>query len=623
MKILFWAIFVLALLASFWLRVTLPSEDLIHGNQIELCDVDAYYHMMQADYVYANWPNIEKFTKMLSWPEGLEVGQRPLNGWLIGTIAKFGGMSVDLVGVYWPAVLGVLVLIPILFIGWVLWNKWAGLIAICAASVIQGEFYGRLAMGISDQHALEVFLMCWFVLFYVLSLKKNKWWSIGAGVTLGLYYLNWAGGPLITLIILVFVSIQSIINRFYSVSNKELTLIVFITLFVAFVIFIPLGYSDPVHMLILVSSWLAPIIIQTISILTKKLNRYWYPTILVVSVGCCVGVMYIVNPSLTVTSFNGVYSLLGVVGAWGGNLGSTISEVQPLLAPYGKFTFDLIWGCFGFVAIFGLTGLIVLATRLKGNPELFFIWLWCLCMILITLAQRRYGYYSAVNLCLLSAYTFYIILDKIGWRKYSKKEVKKGKPKVYFSPVVAVVGVIAILVTIIIPNAYWTSREAHNHPYLMSTSWREAMDYLKNETPKTNDYGVLSWWDYGYWIAREGQRPAVSHPGGGHTTEMAKFLASYPTENANEYADLLKIRYVVIDYLMVRQKFYAIPIIAGKGNITEAQYNISEVVRLYFSEKGLDGYRLVFESSTKYLDHSEVKIYERYTPLIEPCNCGE
>jgi dolichyl-diphosphooligosaccharide--protein glycosyltransferase len=602
----------------------LPSEDLIHGKQIELSDVDAYFHMIQADYVYDNWPNIDKFTMMLSWPQGLAIGQRPLNGWLIGTIARFGGMSVDFVGVYWPAILGILALIPILCIGWVLWNKWAGLIAVCAAAVIQGEFYGRLAMGVSDQHALETFLMCCFVLFYILALKKNKWWSIGAGVTLGMYYMNWAGAPLMTFVLLLFVSIQSIVNKFHNVSNKELTLITFITAFVSLFIFFPIGYTEPLYIMILVSSCLSSIIIQAISILTKKLNRYWYPVILVTFVGCCVWFLYIVAPAVTTDAFNSVYSILGTMGAWSGNLGSTISEVQPIFAPYGEFTLDLVWGCFGLVALFGFTGLIILFTRLKGKPESLFILIWCLSMIAVTIMQRRFGYYSAVNLCLLSAYVFYIILNKVGWRKHSKKEIKKqGKEKVYFSPVIAVVGAIMVLVTIVIPNAYLTTREAHNHPYLMTVAWREAMNYLKDETPKTNDYGVLSWWDYGYWIAREGQRPALCHPGGGNTNGAAQFLSAYSTAEAIPIIEESNIRYIVIDYLMVYQKFYAIPLLAGKGKITEAQYNTTQVVRMFFSESGTEGYRQVFGSSTKYNGHSQVKIYERYAPLVEPCNCGK
>jgi oligosaccharyl transferase (archaeosortase A-associated) len=623
LNIIFWSIFVVALFASFWFRVVMPSEDLIHGNKIELADVDAYYHMMQADYVYANWPNIQMHSSLLTYPEGQVVGQRPLNGWLIGTIAKFGGMSVDFVGVYWPAILGILVLIPVLFVGWIVFNKWIGLITVSVLAVIQGEFYGRLAMGVSDQHALEVLLMCCFVLFYVLALKKNKWFAIGAGIVLGLYYFNWVGSPLLTIVILTFVVVQSIINRLYGLSNKNLLLSSFIALFVAAAIFLSVRYNEPQYVLVYIIAILAPAVIQITLSITQKLKGYWYPIILIGTVGACVGVLFLVAPSLAYWTFRGLEGLTGTIGATAGGLGSTISEVQPLLTPYGEFTLDLAWGCFGLTFLFGLAGAILLATRIKSRPEILFIWIWCIAMILVTLMQRRFGYYSAINFCLLSAYLFYIILNKIGWRKYSKKEIKKGAVgKVYFSPVVAILGVIVILVSMVIPSAYWTARESRNHPYLMTTAWREAVNYLKNETPETKDYGVLSWWDYGYWIAREGQRGVPCHPGGGNTGDVAKFLTANTTAEANKYADILKVRYVVIDYYMVYQKFYAVPLIADKGKLTEAEYNDTQVVKMFFSEKGTEGYKLVFESSTKYEGKSQVRIYERYAPLVEPCNCG-
>lgn len=622
LNIIFWSVFAIALFTSFWFRVQMPSLDLIRNGEVEFADVDAYYHIMQADYVYANWPNIETFTKMQGWPDGQPVGQRPLNGWLIGTVAKFSGLTVDVVGVYWPAAIGIIILIPILFLGWVLWNKWAGLIAACAAAVIQGEYFGRLAMGVSDQHALEALLMVCFALFYILALKKSNWWSVGAGFFLGLYYMNWSGGPLITILVLLFITIQSIINRFNDLPSRKLLLVSFITLFISSVMFILMKQTEPQYIMAYFAACSAPFIIQLALHLTRNMKKFWYPIILVGSVTMSIGILLITIPAVSLAALKSLDALRGTFGSPLGTLGSTISEMQPLLAPYGTFTLDLVIGCFGFTALFGIAGLILLGFRMKKQPDMLFMFMWCFFMIFITIMQRRFGYYSAINLCLLSGYLFYVMINGVVWRKTPKKEVKKGKPKVYFSPVVTLVGVIAILVTVIIPNAYWTSREARNHPYLMSVAWHEALQYLKNETPKTNDYGVLSWWDYGYWIAREGQRPAPCHPGGGNTGEVSKFLTAYTTEEANKFADWLKIRYVVIDYYMVYQKFYAIPLIADKGKLTEAQYNDTQVVRMYFSEKGTEGYRLVWESSTKYEGQSQVKIYERYTPLVEPCNCG-
>jgi asparagine N-glycosylation enzyme membrane subunit Stt3 len=156
----------------------------------------------------------------------------------------------------------------------------------------------------------------------------------------------------------------------------------------------------------------------------------------------------------------------------------------------------------------------------------------------------------------------------------------------------------------------------------MSVSWREAIGYLKTQTPPTLDYGVISWWDYGYWIARESKRPVPCHPGGGRTDLVAKFFVSQNTEEASTYAVKLKSDYIVIDYQMAKQKFYAIPILAEAKNFDDSKYNDCMLARLYYSKAGIEGYRMVFESSEKYEGEAQVKIYKRYD-IATGCDCGK
>jgi dolichyl-diphosphooligosaccharide--protein glycosyltransferase len=618
-EIFFWSVFVLAILASFVFRVTLPAQDLIDGNNINFPDVDSYYHLWQADYTYTNWPKVETHTQMLYFPEGQGVGQRPLNSWLIATLAKILGLTVEIVGVYFPAILGVLVLIPVLLIGWIIWNKWAGLIAVASLAVIQGEFYGRLSLGVSDQHALEVFLTCWLILFIVLAFKKNWLWSIAAGITLGLYYLAWAGAPIFTIILLIMVVIQSIINQYKEVSNKNLTLSVFMTLLIAWGMFSLVRSLEVKYMLVYGLSVSVPLILQVLSKYIKK-SILFVSSIVASAVLGFTG-LYLYNADLVKLTLVELQGLTGTIGAKSGDLGSTISEVQPLLSPYGDFTFDLALGCFGLIFFIGLIGL-VFAFRTKGKPEWLIVLIWTLIILLITIFQRRYGYYLAVNLCLMSGFIWWLILSKLGWKEYSKKKRKEGFKGKYFSEGIAILGAILISISMIIPNAVITSKVVHQHPYAMTMAWREGLNFLRDSTIKPVNYGVISWWDYGYWIMREGQRPVPCHPGGGNTDKVSKFFTAYTSGEANDIAVSMKCKYVVIDYQMALQKFYAIPILAGKGKLTEQQMNDTLLYRLYYSESGIAGYKEVFESSTKYDGQSQVKIYEIYD-YQEACNCGK
>jgi asparagine N-glycosylation enzyme membrane subunit Stt3 len=105
----------------------------------------------------------------------------------------------------------------------------------------------------------------------------------------------------------------------------------------------------------------------------------------------------------------------------------------------------------------------------------------------------------------------------------------------------------------------------------MSAGWQETCVWLRENTDPPADYydvnskptwGVMSWWDYGYWITREGQRPAMTNPGSNVRWLVAEYLLS--ADYANVHDELVKrhIKYIIIDYLMVTSKFYAIDTLA-------------------------------------------------------------
>lgn len=619
----FWIIFGLFLLISAWLRIGVPYDDLM-GDTIRFPSVDAYYHLMLADNTYDNWPEVQTHNQLLSWPEGQAIGQMSLNAWLIATIAKFGGFSVDAVGAYWPAILGVLVLIPALFIGWLLWGRWGALIGVVLLATIQGEFLGRTSLGFCDQHALEVFSTVTIVLFLILSLKRHWLWAFGGGFFLGLHLLNWAGGPLMSLVILLFLVIQVIRNHWKGQSNRVLCLSTFIIFGVSFGIFALFRWEAQMYTMFLGVATVVPLGIYEIS---KRMARYkpiWYP----VALGCVavIGViaLCLVFPKTIEVAFAELSRLKGGIGSYGVSAQHTVSEVQTLFFPYGEFTTSLVWGGYGLVFLVGLAGLVLLGLR-SSRPEALFVFLWSLAMLAITLMQRRFGYYLAVNLCLLSGYVCWAAIQTLGRRRLSAKQAKrKGIPRERLSGIVVAVGIGIIAVAMLIPNSMISARQGKHHAYAISPAWSEAVEFLKMETPQTGDYGVLTWWDYGYWVTREAKRAVLCHPGGGNSGGVAFFFTAQTIEEADAMINRVAGRYVVIDYQMVTSKFYAMPILANRKAWTEANYVNSVVYRLYYSDDGIEGYREVFESKVQYEGHSQVKIYERYVPEPEPqkgCGC--
>ena len=101
----------------------------------------------------------------------------------------------------------------------------------------------------------------------------------------------------------------------------------------------------------------------------------------------------------------------------------------------------------------------------------------------------------------------------------------------------------------------------------MSQGWQQACAWLRTQTPKPSDYydtqtvpkwGVFSWWDYGYWITREGQRPAITNPGSNTRFPIAHYLVSDNYSDTHDAMVQMNVKYIVIDYLMVTNKYYAI-----------------------------------------------------------------
>jgi len=106
----------------------------------------------------------------------------------------------------------------------------------------------------------------------------------------------------------------------------------------------------------------------------------------------------------------------------------------------------------------------------------------------------------------------------------------------------------------------------------MSHGWQEACNWLRNSTISNVDYydekakpewGVFSWWDYGYWITREGQRPAICNPGSNTRYAVAKYFISDNYSETHTELVKMKAQYIIIDYLMVTSKFYAIDTLAN------------------------------------------------------------
>lgn len=75
----------------------------------------------------------------------------------------------------------------------------------------------------------------------------------------------------------------------------------------------------------------------------------------------------------------------------------------------------------------------------------------------------------------------------------------------------------------------------------------------------------MSWWDYGHFIMQISRRIPNANPMQYGAEEAGQFFTAQDESSANEIADVLRSKYVVIDHMMPTGKFYAMVEWAGKS----------------------------------------------------------
>jgi dolichyl-diphosphooligosaccharide--protein glycosyltransferase len=610
--------------AALYLRVTLPYDKVFVGDWIKFTGVDAYFFMRLVDNLVHNFPHLIAFDPYFLYPGGSAVSTLTFWPYLISGVTWLIGFgsptqhTVDMVGVYFPAVLGALTTIPVYFIGKALFNRWAGIIAAGLVAIFPGEFLGRSTLGFTDYHVAEVLFTTVTMLFLILAVKAGRdkeltfgrlwhrqWataskpfiYSLIAGIFLGIYFLTWMGALLFVFIIFVYLVIQFIIDHLKSRSIEYLCFISTITFVVTLLMFMPLS-PNRMTLASLTIAIIIPIAMAVLSrfMASRNIKPIIYPAAIIGLGLVSLVVFRIVNPSL-------LQSIVGNLNVFMWSVGTTVLEMQPLLFPNGSFSLWVAWGNFttSFFLSFISLGILVYLVIKRGETEKTLFVVWSLIMLAATLSMRRFAYYVVINVALLAGYLSWLILELTGFKKLAVAPVdmleetkRKSKPKRREgsrsgSRVIMALGVIAVFFLVLFPNIGRAINTASHPAFAPSDAWCESLSWLKDNTPDPfgnrdfyydlyeppppgksyaypeTAYGVTAWWDYGYWITRIGHRIPTSNPGTGHMGESSLFTAQDETF-ANKTLDQWGSKYVIVDYALatvILGKFDAVATLSG------------------------------------------------------------
>jgi len=631
---------------SLYIRIYLSYDQIFVNDWVWFRETDAYYHLRNIENLVHNFPHFNSFDPYMLYPGGGGGLARPFFDWLVAAIILLVSLgaptqhTIEAVGAYMPAILGTLTLIPVYFIGKELFNRWAGVISAALIVILPGEFLNRSRLGFTDHHVAEVLFSTVCILFLIMAIKRarerdisfdhllSRDWStitkplvytLLAGVFLGIYLLSWQGGLFFIFIIFVYLVIQFIVDHLRHKSSDYLCIVGTPLFLIAFLMLLPIlgkGGMDTIYRVSMLVAIVGPIVLSIISRLMA--GRAWkpvyYPLTLLGLAGIGLAAFHAINPSL-LQSMLEKFSIFKQSGAM-----LTVLEVHPLTSWIAWYNFNTSF-FFSFVAF---AMLIYVAIKEKSADKTLFL-VWSMIMLIAVLSQRRFGYYYAINVALLTGYFSWKMIDIAGLnkllakskevvgavKKFKKKEKKtreKAKPRTFMQPRgtwvrVIVVGIVIFFFvffpnvglwreepTRIVGNLYigYTRSLAEASP-IMDEGWYSSCLWLKDEhnspepfgdpnfyyelyeTPfhyPETAYGVMSWWDYGYYIIQISHRIPNANPGQAGAVRAGKFFTAQNESSANELADDLGTKYVMIDSAMPIGKFYAMVEWAG-GSLDE------------------------------------------------------
>ena len=602
---------------SLYIRAVLPHDAVFRGGIIGFAADDAVYHMRLVENLINNFPHRIWFEVFTIYPTGcyLSFGG-PLWSYMIAITSLILGLgSPDLeltrtVGAYFPAVFGALTVFPVYMIGKEVFDRRVGLLSAFIIAVMPGQFLSRSVLGFTDHHAGEMFFSTLFLMSFILAIKStkgnnisfndliNKNWnilrkpvaiSILAGISFGLYILQWSSGVFFGGIVAIFIVLQFIIDHLKGRSVESLCIVSAVTFLSGFPLV--LLFFDPrngfssgsysyLHLLITAGSAVFFLILGLISVKMqeKNIERIYYP----ITIAAIYAIGLAISKFLIPAVFSNFARFFIIFQPNTGG-GLTIAEASPpthqMIFGYASYPNNFggsYPGIFEFVSTYyiALLAMVAIGALLifrKWEPEKAMFLIWCFTMFALTTGQNRWFYYYSVNVAILSAFIGIGILDIAGLKDISSRfrtQVSTPRslqefltsdlPRHLLSALVVAI----VIMVVFLPNFTIASRATAGGTIGSDYyQWHESLTWMRYNTPDPGldfdaiydrppagetfqypdtAYGVMSWWDYGHVITYFAHRIPNANPfqaGIGGGTNHAPGASTFFTAQSEEAAD--------------------------------------------------------------------------------------
>ena len=565
---------------SLYIRVAIPYNSIFTDSFVRFGGYDVWYNMRLVENTLHHFPLRIYFDPFTAYPHG---AYNPFGAplfdlllafiiWIIGLgnpVSTLGQHGIEVIGAWYPAVLGALTVFPVYFIGKELLNRSAGLFSAALIAILPGPFLTRSLLGFTDHHAMETLFSAIVMLFFILavrsarekeitfysvlrkdwsSLKKPIFYSSLTGFFIGCYFLSWVGAPLFIFILIIYALVQHVTDHLRGKETDYLCTVsmpVFIIPLAMIAPALSFGFLSEFHVLSLFLGILVFLVLTTLSFSMRKIKKikpYGYP-IAILAIGITSFVLLkVFDPSLYSTLTEPLLYVFTPSKSY-----LTIAEVSPM-------GWNDIWNWFTttFFLAFAALAWIGYDISRKWRAEEILLVVWSAVMLFACFGQNRFAAYYAVNVAILCGFLSWKIIEfvqfrgekkrargikksreklkeKKGIKRESKRGAQKSNSKFLRADVIFTFIVILVVVFCFPLNeSLATAKLGIRGP---PDDWHESLSWMRENTPdpgvdyyalyppKRKDYtypesaySVMSWWDYGHWITRIAHRIPVANP---------------------------------------------------------------------------------------------------------------
>jgi asparagine N-glycosylation enzyme membrane subunit Stt3 len=419
-----------------------------------------------------------------------------------------------------PIVVAVAVLLALYALARRLWapsDEALPLLAVALAVLAPGTLIDYSMLGFGDHHVVEV-LLTLLVCQGVMGALETEGRAVGAALPMAVFLFTWAGAPMVLLLVLVAFLAGGLLK---GASWRA-----------------PLRYALSLAVLYLVPSLLIPDLVMYEGAHGQALRG-------IVALGTVIpAILWAATewrgprPRLArVVATLSVAAVAGVAATpssqWA--LAQLLAPRSPLISEQQPFQLaDYLW-TYGPLALLGPLGM-ALAAR-SGEWRRTVALAFGAPLLLLWIQTGDFTYAPPVWLALFSA-------EALGAHPIRFRKALLG----------AVAAALLVLAGLGWLRPPWPTADAMQATMIVDDNWSAAMRWLRDQTPPSADYGVLSSWDYGHIVAFLGKRPVVASLT--LSTDETSWFTGVDEEAA---ARLLRtdVRYVLVDARMVAEDVVA------------------------------------------------------------------